>query len=1039
MRTPLTVLMAGALVGSLLVIAPQAMAEKPESNAAAQTTDVSATPAAATLPEFVIAGFGDSYGSGEGAPHTTGTYAYIAAKNKWLALAGKQPAVWTPNGSVEDRRCHRSPNSGLNQAAVLLEAAFRGKVNIVFRNFACSGGAIRSGIDAVSGELKTDSENGGILTRYDGMGSEKGWFDPPMLSQVEQANAWASSSTKSKQIDAAMVNVGGNDAGFGRMLFLCGVNWYLLGVVSQFLGGINECAEYKNGNLVASSDAQATIDLLSGPTSYLLTNDDLKGSKPGPAESKTRCTSLTMDDAAAGRCTPVLQASYALLAAAARGQTPTTYIQCTPAEATEANAQQGSASIGTSVRVSTGATCEKRLGGWAKVAFQYPQFTKAVSHVYLNTYPQGAITDSAGNLCNQTGTDPLTKEIRAAESELFQSVMVNTLNATILNAAKTLSTPTSGWTAVPVANTSGHGICATADKRWFNTNLEDGLMKMGEEKRAAPWWVPMLPLVGWLSQTESAVSSGWAHPNAAGFKNIYAHAIANEIRPQICAKFNLNPCPRIAGNPAGSLDGDVFGKVRSIDMNPVASIVTLTSEGTVIAETQSDPTSGNYSFSNVPVGTYEVTARPLAAWPPLAPVTLGVYVGANQQKELNLTLDFGAKITGQVKLPNGTPAAGVTVHAYLSPVNFPNEIPDEPSATAITDNAGTYTFPSLGAATLARLHIVPPPGTVAYKSVWYPDADRWQDADPISLEENDSITANPVVLEQGQDSGTIVGSVFTDGGFEAEGARVTAFSSTLGQVAQTRVEEDGTYILEDVPVGPVTVLFDTYPGHDWYSFQPRWYPGVKAQGQARVLDVVAGQTTELENVDLPFGAHISVHVDDQLTGEPVAGVSVTLVGDDGAVMGMTNRDGIALFEGLPTGSYKVGVSPDAPYLREWFEWSGFFDEASVIEAEAGYGNHVPIGLEKIPDDVDFTLTRETDKSVTINWRMSVGADYLQIQRRLEGQRRFVNVVTGHVGASYRDTSQVIRTAPAEVCYRMRAKAVTGAVGAWILDCLQPED
>lgn len=1036
MRAPLTLAFAGLLVGSLLAASPQAMAGRDEAVSSFPAASDPAVPTAATLPKFVIAGFGDSYGSGEGAPHKAGTYRYFQLVDKWLVDIGKSGAIWTPQGTEEDRRCHRSPNSGLNQAALLLREAFRGKVDIDFRNFACSGGAIRSGISAITGDVKTDSENGGILTRYDGMGSEKPLGASSMLSQVDQANAWANS----RQIDAAMVNVGGNDAGFGRMLFLCGVNWYLLGLVSAGLGGINECAEYKSGNLVASPDAQATIDLLSGPTSYLLTNEDLKGDKPGPAESKTRCTSLSADDAAAGRCTPVLQASYALLADAARGQTPTTYVSCTPDEAAEASAQSGAPPIGTKVSVSTGATCERRLGGWAKVATQYPRFAKPVSHVYLNTYPQGAITDSSGALCNQTGTDPLTKEIRTAEADLFQSVMVKTLNATIINAAGTLSTSNSSWSAVPVANTTGHGICASADKRWFNTNLEDGLKRMGEEKRNdIAWWLSWVPGVGPLFKSDAAVSSGWAHPNAVGFKNIYAHAIANQIRPQICAKYNLVPCPRISGNSAGSLDGDVYGKVRSIDMNPVSAVVTLTSGGTLVAETTSDPSTGVYTFPSVPVGTYDVTATPVASWPPLAPVTLGVYVGANQQKEVNLTLDFGAKITGQVKLPNGSPAVGVTVHAYLSPVNFPTHIPDEPSATVVTDNAGTYTFPSLGAATLARLHIVPAPGPVAYKSLWYSDGDRWQQADPIPLEENDNITADPVVLEEGLDTGTIAGQVFTDGGFEAEGARVSAFSASLGLVSQTRVEDDGTFLLEDVPVGSVTVLFDTYPGHDWYSFQPRWYPGSKSQSEAREISVVAGQTTELEDVDLPFGAHIAVYVDDELTGEPVPGVPITLVGEDGNVTGTTNRDGIALFEGLPTGPYKVGADPDPPYLREWFEWSGSFAGASVVDAEAGYGNAVPIGLEKVPADVEFTLVRESTKSVTISWRTTVGADVIQIQRRIQGQRRFVNVAAGVVGTSYSDASQAIVSATTEVCYRLRAKAVTGAVGPWILDCVQPED
>ena len=74
MRAPLTAVLVSLVAGSLLMTSPPAAADRADAAPSPRVVSDSVTTSAAKLPEFVIAGFGDSYGSGEGAPHAAGTY-----------------------------------------------------------------------------------------------------------------------------------------------------------------------------------------------------------------------------------------------------------------------------------------------------------------------------------------------------------------------------------------------------------------------------------------------------------------------------------------------------------------------------------------------------------------------------------------------------------------------------------------------------------------------------------------------------------------------------------------------------------------------------------------------------------------------------------------------------------------------------------------------------------------------------------------------------------------------------------------------------
>ncbi len=127
-----------------------------------------------TLRDFLIAGLGDSNGSGEGNPDIRGV------RPRW-----------------EDYRCDRSANSFEAQAALDVERRDR-KTSVTFVHLACSGASIPQG----------------MVGPYRGINDPGG---PPIESQVSQLQRLIGK----RKLDAALVSVGVNDLGFSDIVAFC--------------------------------------------------------------------------------------------------------------------------------------------------------------------------------------------------------------------------------------------------------------------------------------------------------------------------------------------------------------------------------------------------------------------------------------------------------------------------------------------------------------------------------------------------------------------------------------------------------------------------------------------------------------------------------------------------------------------------------------------------------------------------------------------------------------------------------------------------
>jgi hypothetical protein len=197
--------------------------------AAAQASADVAPPSS---PEpYVVFTVGDSYASGEGAPQVNGVY----DSGGDTFVSGFRPEDWDANFSrttqegVATERCHRSPLSTSGVATGYLDEDFP-DIDVVFQSVACSGASIvRGGVldrnNPADGNLAAPN-TGGVLRGYAGADGLSD-FDPrpqrpvfpAQLNQIDdRLNA---GSPDLERLDALIMGIGGNDAGFATYVAAC--------------------------------------------------------------------------------------------------------------------------------------------------------------------------------------------------------------------------------------------------------------------------------------------------------------------------------------------------------------------------------------------------------------------------------------------------------------------------------------------------------------------------------------------------------------------------------------------------------------------------------------------------------------------------------------------------------------------------------------------------------------------------------------------------------------------------------------------------
>ena len=201
---------------------------------------------------------GDSYASGEGAPDVDGQYDdngdLTGEFEDWDTRFGGSPA--TPGLNQDSTRCHRSGSTSTSAVARSLLASEFPDVSFNWISVACSGASI-----VQTGKIRNDPppvNKGGVLTGYDGVedmrkrGIAKSSLSPavypPQLTQINAILA-ARPSGPTRRIDALVMNLGGNDAGFGEIITACLNINFLDGTSWGDCNNNEEVADFLTGSL----------------------------------------------------------------------------------------------------------------------------------------------------------------------------------------------------------------------------------------------------------------------------------------------------------------------------------------------------------------------------------------------------------------------------------------------------------------------------------------------------------------------------------------------------------------------------------------------------------------------------------------------------------------------------------------------------------------------------------------------------------------------------------------------------------------------
>jgi len=223
-----------------------------------------------------------------------------------------------------------------------------------------------------------------------------------------------------------------------------------------------------------------------------------------------------------------------------------------------------------------------------------------------------------------------------------------------------------------------------------------------------------------------------------------------------------------------------------------------------------------------------------------------------------------------------------------------------------------------------------------YVEQWWQDKPTFDDATPITLAVGETRTGIDASLTAG---GVVTGTVTGPTGDPVGNVCVNAVDVDHG-VAFASTAPDGTYTLDRIPPGNITVLFQDCNHAGPYADQ--WWDHVTDQSAATTIAVAGGATTPGVDAQLALASVISGHVYDE-GSTPLENVCVAAYGD--TAMGGSTRtasDGSYVLALRAPGSYAVqfvDCSSTPSHTGEW--WDDQPTEATAtrvaVAAEANVG------------------------------------------------------------------------------------------------------
>ena len=202
--------------------------------------------------------------------------------------------------------------------------------------------------------------------------------------------------------------------------------------------------------------------------------------------------------------------------------------------------------------------------------------------------------------------------------------------------------------------------------------------------------------------------------------------------------------------------------------------------------------------------------------------------------------------------------------------------------TTTTAAGGTYSFPGFVATSGYTVRVTPPDGKIAVGSTSQA-MDLTTDDDVADFEVRDIV---PVAV-----SGRVV---------DGTGAPIAGVTVTVDGTRTTTTDADGTYLFDEVEVGPHTVVVTPPPGYSTTDpTEPLVVPG-DSEVPITLADFVLA-----ENPDL--GGTVRAN------GSGVAGVVITATSGGDVITAVTDADGNYRFPRLPSGEYEVTMTTPGGY------------------------------------------------------------------------------------------------------------------------------
>jgi protocatechuate 3,4-dioxygenase beta subunit len=362
------------------------------------------------------------------------------------------------------------------------------------------------------------------------------------------------------------------------------------------------------------------------------------------------------------------------------------------------------------------------------------------------------------------------------------------------------------------------------------------------------------------------------------------------------------------GQPTGSIGGTVTDSQTPAQPVVGATVAYTGTKGSGSTVTDS---SGNYTLSSVPPGTYTVTASATGYTTESGSVTVTVGVTAPKSFTLIATSGISGAVT-DTETP-AQPISGATIHYAGTGGNTA-------SGTTTTNSIGGYTFngvsPGTYTVTASATGFTPPP------------------AQNVTVTAGTSATANFTMTATGGMTGTASDSQAPAQPVSGATLQYTGTGSTTGSGTAT-TNSSGGYAFNGVPPGTYSVTASrtgfTTPA-------------------ARPVTVTAGAVAAAINFTLTATSGISGTVSDsQSPAQPIAGAQVTYTGTGGTTgSGMTSTatDGTYTLNAVPAGTYSVSVSD-----------TGFTTPAA---------QSVTINPDLVTSGVNFTMAAASGVSGTVS-------------------------------------------------------------------------